>query len=175
VTVRRGANPTITVLDWRGRPARQVYVVVRADLRTVLFQRRADTGGTVRPGPLDPEAAYRLEIRVYDPGTPCLPKTIEDWSPRDTEVRLERAWSVTGVVRSASGQGVTGLWLGYRMAGTRDWGWVRTKEDGRFELHWLPRGTVELKPVPGNRSWQDPDLPVFDVDGGARDVELRVP
>lgn len=114
VTLRlaRGADAAIRVVDFNGKPVAEAGVMA-VPARTAgerpsesYVTAMTDADGRARLRGLVGGRRYRLSVSV--PGTRRDLYSYEenDWAPRDTEIRLGRAYAIEGVVKGAAGESV---------------------------------------------------------------------
>lgn len=151
----------IRVVDADGRAV--AGIEVRLDGPAGRAEQRREWGttdaqGVVRLGHLDPAVTYRLIVRPQAQGS-VLPHDEPEWTPANTTVRLNRAFTIRGIVHDPSGRPVPNamLWVsledGIRLQ--------TAKADGTFEIGGLRPGMVGLSAQ-------------FEVQHGARGPEVRV-
>ncbi len=182
VSLKSGVAAVITVLDAAGKPIPGATVnaqVANADDRRRGSRNSAwskgaptDATGTARLAGLATGVTYRLDVQVAE----YVGFSQSPWAPADTTVRLERAFTVSGIVKDKAGKPVARAnvqWTKDRAGGS--WSGNQANEDGRFTLTGLGAGEVYLRAVIGWNFQPDAakDEPVRAL-AGAKDVVLIV-
>jgi len=152
VRLSRGLEPVVTVRDASGRPLEGCGVhanVLSAGPMPVAPSLSATTSaaGTAKLPPLDPTARYMLQVDPPADRDDLLRSWTRDWTPADTMLRLEPAFSVTGIVRDAAGSALSGATVTYTTQpyGSRT---VLSAADGTFRVGGLSaRAKVSLRAV----------------------------
>jgi hypothetical protein len=147
IRLSRGRTATVTVVDANGTVVPGATVKVSAAERSWTWT--TDRHGRAPCGGLPDDA---LRLRVDPPrGRDDVAGAEQDWAPRETIVRLPRAFPITGVVRDPLGR------VPYSPNTT--WGWQtftaaaadgrvlspETNADGSFRIDGLPAGPVTLR------------------------------
>ena len=164
VVLRHSVAVTLTVLDEDGVPIEGAVLMAHLDAaraREDLPMRQAvsDADGRCRLVGLDGATAYFLEIRPPSKRVDLLVRT-QPWKPRDLEVRLQPAYTISGRLQSMSGGPTGRAWVGCRGIGmpfggairhrTADGGIAYTQlgawsgADGTFAIGKLRGGRYEL-------------------------------
>jgi protocatechuate 3,4-dioxygenase beta subunit len=183
------ASAVVTVLDYEGRPVAGAAVgtsLDREEAEAAGIEAHArsvttDGAGIARVGGLAPGFAYLLSVQCPEGRDDVRPSHVQDWTPGDVTVRLERAYVISGVVRDLAGRPVAEAWVQY---GAEDdpgrWTGERTAEDGTFSIRNLSRGRYRVRvrvgtslamPMPGEPAEKDGHVL---VDAGTRDLVLKV-
>jgi len=175
IVLRAGALPLVTVLDDEGEPVPGLYLRIAKEGGggTVVnpYLCRTDAEGRVRIEGLDPAKRYRLSI---SPGPRFLRKTIDPWNPRDTVIRLERAYEIAGEVRNGDGGAVRAR-VYWRRSGEEEWRWEWSWPEKGFRVERVPEGRYELKALPPDRrDPEDPAFPAVTVRAGEEAVTLEL-
>jgi RNA polymerase sigma factor (sigma-70 family) len=145
VRLSAGRELTLTIFDADGRPVRGCYVFV-GGAATNAFT----TAEGVAKFALDPAKTGPTWLIVTPPEDRDDVLELRDysWTPRDAEVRLERALGVAGIVRDAMGRAVAGATV-YAAGDAGFSNRVETGGDGRFRVAGLRAGAaVRLRAVP---------------------------
>ena len=167
----------MTVSDDGGKPVVGASVSVvelvgagGADSEGVREVRRAplttDAAGSARVVGLRAGASFRLEVQAAE----SLGWSKSPWAPADTVVRVERAFTVSGVVNDQAGRPVASAMVEWSKDKS-NWNGTSAGADGRFRLNGIPAGEIYLRTTVGGRA------PVAERDfvrvrAGARDVAL---
>jgi hypothetical protein len=178
IFVETAIAPVISVLDYDGKPVGRAFLRIEPEGGgpLVVNPYRSQTGpdGKVRIEGLEPGKRYRLSFWLAENRTDLLPKTIEPWAPQYTEIRLDRAFEIRGLVRTETGETPSGQVAVYlRRKGAADWTWAWTR-GGRFRFPMLSAGEYELKVGWTHGKEDDGSLPVITVEAGAQTVELTL-
>jgi hypothetical protein len=176
LTTQDGITVRITVVDYDGKPVAGANAWPAATpgspppLGAMGVFPPAGTDGVITLGPFPPGATLRLQVSGPAARQDLLGTKLEAWAPADATVRLERGWTVKGVVQGPDGpvsgavqvKGADGAWA--LRAGTM--------RDGKFTLMQLPAGpvTIRASSMPPGRSG-----PETTVEAGATDVVLTLP
>ena len=147
ITLRATVDVAITVLDPDGQPVAGATVQATAfgiGAPGFLALETTDAGGRVTLAHLDPQATYHLRVRAMD-RTDVAGRSVFDWAPADTEIRLPRGWTVRGVVRDEAGKGVVAS-VQWRQG--HNSGQVRTSSGGAFSCGGLADEPVEVRALP---------------------------
>jgi len=194
--VETAAVPVISVLDHDGKPVGRAYLRIEPEGggRPVVNPYRSQAGadGKVRIEGLEPGKRYRLRCTGADNRNDIFPKTIDSWTPHDTEIRLDRAYTIDswtphdteirldrayeirGVVHTETGDTPSGRVAVYlRRKGKDDW----TREwasGGTFRFRMLTAGEYELKVRWTHGKEGDATLPIVTVQAGQEKVVLTL-
>ena len=173
-----GTEVTVTVLDPEGRPLGDCAVWAGG----VWARTAAD--GRVRLPALDPARAWTLRVVPPRASKDLVAAEVDAWTPRDVQVRLERAYAVAGVVRDAAGRAVGGATVFHAMGARWDPMQHRdgarralTGPDGRFRIPGLRAGDwIRLRAAGGPAANLDHSLGrnVVAATAGDEDVVLFV-
>ncbi len=143
IRLARGAETTITVLDFDGRPVGGCSVFANP------VWARTSPAGVARLAALAPGVAIDLSISPPAERAELLPATLRGWTPRDTEIRLDLSFAIAGVVRDAAGRAVADAKVFHARGAQYDrrspWGGVQSTAagpDGRFRIPGLRAGEV---------------------------------
>lgn len=168
----------VTVLDLDGDSVAGVSVGVRLQEETGSWKYvRTEADGVARLRGLTPGGRHILRVEPAF-GSNRVGRTLEEWKPRDTTVRLEALPTIAGRVVDLQGAPIEGAYLRHRTASSAspespaDWEESYTKSDGRFEFAGLRDPTYELAVEAGHRF--DAPSTWVRVAAGSTDVELRV-
>lgn len=174
IHLNRATTAVVTVLVPDGAspaPRIQVNVFRRDGVRVTGGPCGPD--GRVELTGLDPEGDYVLRTWT-DAARDYFWENVDPWKPRDTEIRLRRAYSVAGTAVTAAGRPAVHVRVACMTAdGKSTWRW--TKEDGRFQFDYLEAGAVTLKILPREAAPEDEAVPGVTVPAGSNDVRLSVP
>jgi protocatechuate 3,4-dioxygenase beta subunit len=170
VVLQAAAVVRVTVLDDRGAPVLGAPVEVEGLADTAW----SDEAGVARLRGLDPTRSYELTVGLPRDRDDLVSATIEAFVPGDLVVRMDRGFSVTGVVRDGGGSPVPDALViaqpkpeGRSMVG-------RVERDGTFRIRELPAGEVELEAhLAGGGSPRAARSHAL-VHAGARDVVLTL-
>lgn len=165
----RGAAARVRVLDGEGAPVAQARVTLRPQRPPGALdrarpgnrggegaerQQSTDAEGVALFRGLDPEAWFGLHVTA--PGARSLrPHEADGWRASDTEVRLEPAYVVAGVVRDTQGRPLGGARL-LHLLGESSWNGFGASADGTFRLEGLAPGPVTLRAGPPSSLGQAP-------------------
>jgi hypothetical protein len=197
--LRRGVVARVRVLDHAGKPVAGAAVSLQP---TPKAQPAGQPGMPGAPGRVDPysyerggssnlsattsldgvalfrgldgETTYTLNAGAPQARDDVRGTRQENWSPADTDVRLERGYVVAGWVRDAAGKPVEGASL-MRKTSESGWSGERLNADGSFRIRGLEPGTVTLKAAgPGGRRGREAGGTEVTVQTGTEDVVLVV-
>jgi uncharacterized GH25 family protein len=155
IALRAGAVAVIRVLDEAGKPVAGAHVsaspVERETSDSGERFRRSDRDvggdtdgqGVCRLVGLDGDTVYSLRAGGPADREDVKDQRLDEWRPHDTTFRLERVFSVHGVVRDLEGRPVGDAYVSYQ-AGEHSGGGTPTDAEGRFVLRDLPAGEVAL-------------------------------
>jgi hypothetical protein len=171
--VEKGAEAEITVLDVDGKPVAGAVVSAhsfgvgrRPQSGRGSGGQVTDSAGRARLTQLSPTVTYRLAVAPPSGRKDLSPFHDRKWDPKDTTVRLARAWLLRGSVQRADG--AAGMSFVHRRLPNGTWLPMPTKKDGSFEVrisdpapwvfsaslsHDTPRGT--------ETTITDPSLPIL--------------
>lgn len=184
ISLEAGLSAVVTVLDWAGKPvsgARVSLSIVTTDATegrrsrrtTRSADRTTDAQGVARLSGLAKGVTYRMSVSATD----ALQHEEEAWTPADVTIRLERAYTISGVVRDGAGKPVPGA----NVQCSKDkqaWSGTQAGDDGRFSCGGLTAGEYYVKarigwgsePADGAAAEKDTQR----VPAGAKDVVLTV-
>lgn len=181
ISLDAGLSAAVTVLDWAGKPvagARVSLSIVTTEGRrsrrtTRSADRTTDAQGVARLAGLAKGVTYQMSVSATD----ALQHEEEAWTPADVTIRLERAYTISGVVRDGAGKPVSGA----NVQCSKDkqgWSGTQAGDDGRFSCGGLTAGEYYVKarigwgsePADGAAAEKD----VQRVQAGAKDVVLTV-
>jgi protocatechuate 3,4-dioxygenase beta subunit len=189
LNLRRGVSARVRVRDADGQPVANAHVGLAARAPDVAPQpgqrgRRARHGqtqvsvvtvadGTALLRGLDPDLQWVLSVAPNRDD--LLGHSQDRWTPADVEVRLERGYAVSGVVRDPQGRALPGSQV-MRKVGENGWNGVGVNQDGTFKITGLERGHVTLAAwAPGvSVDVNDPSVQVLTVAAGTQDLVLTV-
>jgi hypothetical protein len=169
-----GATIEVTPSQPRGTPENPIPIarIHEWDRARGLLQRTVHT-----------EASGVVDLRGLEPGLPWMLRVHpqgdlrgweqDPWTPADTEVRLERGYSVRGRVQDGQGRPIASAQVQSRS----DSGWgsaAQTGADGTFQIAGRPRGPVVLRAVAPGVDGHLPPGPELTVQAGTDGVVLTV-
>ncbi len=153
IRLRQAARVTVRVVDADGQPC--------ANCAVSLFRAGADDPRGAPVGPvgygatdnqgnvsfvsLDPERAYRLLVTPGQAATGVLPRTIEAWTPKDTEIELARGHAIAGVVVDEAGHPVPHAMVQVLTQPPSGWQGYYAEADGSFRIDRLPPGDATIR------------------------------
>jgi hypothetical protein len=170
LTVAAGLEADVLVLDLDGKPVKGAYVGI-ASLGPPGGRGNGqvtDATGHARLSQLPPGGAYALA--VSSARKDLSPYRQENWQPKDTTVRLSRAWVVRGTVHRADGS--TAVSFVQRRTPDGRWLPTPTKKDGTFELRLSEAGPWVLA---GSSAFNGPRGPEVTVTDPALPLTLEAP
>jgi hypothetical protein len=153
LVLKAAAAPSVTVLDYDGKPVADASVRVsredREDDATASY-RRTSSGGIVRIEGLDPDLTYDLEVMPYGRAD-LLPAKRPGWKPADTTVRLEHGYELEVFVKDPGGRPLAEVGVTARDPGaSEDLQSSSTDDEGRAILKRLRAGPVRVEAsIPG--------------------------
>ncbi len=180
VALRMGKRAILTIVDYDGKPVAGAFATL-SQLRkpqgavpgSSRGSQRSDADGIVRMRGVEPEGSFRLHINPPQDRSDLKRTTINPWSPTDETIKLQRAYTITGVVRDASGKPVGDVFVQHRKEGTERWtGYLSADNEGRFEIQQLVEGRYEVRAV--LRGARTDGIKGTAVRAGATGVELTV-
>jgi len=180
----RGIEVTIRVVDFDGKPvagamASASVPTAGANLGFSGFtfpasKATTDASGSIRVGPLDGTGRFVLVVSPPLDRKDLLALTVKDWTPADGEHRLERGYTVRGILRDADGKPVSATVERKEENGSFR-PVVGSGRDGTFTIAQLRAGRLVLRAapyrVPGTAGTPGPEVT---VDAGDENVELRL-
>lgn len=157
VALKRGVQAAVTVLDYTGKPVpgakvevATVHDHVGSRPRPISLPHRSldqmtDAQGIARFKGLAPEGPYKLEVKPPDGRSDLKPYEHEGWTPQDETLTLERALTISGVVKDQHGKPVSDCWVSHRPVGQEHWTQMeRAGDQGHFTIKGLAPGRYEL-------------------------------
>ncbi len=187
--LKAGVTAAITVLDHRGDPVKGASVSIRSHQESEEASIRNDgmiaphsvggmhsTGadGIVRLKALDGSSRYDVTVSNVEAKS-LLPRAVRGWTPADTTIELEQAFTISGVIRDASGSPVEGA-RAYYIVRTDTKQSEPTGKDGKFVIQGLRKGSgrllarVDAQWIDVNKDYPDE----IKGDAGATGVTLTV-
>jgi hypothetical protein len=184
VRVPAAAIGVLTVRDWNGVPVRGAVIDVHA-VNAAVQTKDGQTAAPVTLAHVVTDADGKAKVNGIAPGTECSvvvrePSSRDDlaqwsaspWTPHDTEVVLERAYPIRGVVVDANGRAVryATVWIA---TDSGEPGEMQCNDAGRFAIPELRKGETRRLCGGGSFDYIPPRTPTWTtVSAGNTDVRL---
>ncbi|MDA1194734.1 MAG: carboxypeptidase regulatory-like domain-containing protein [Planctomycetota bacterium] len=175
-----GVRVTVTVLDAEGKPVAGAQVWAEeikegSGGRGWRGNNSTDSKGTLTLRGLRADVPHRLRAHPPNGRDDLKQSVLESWTPGDVTLRLDPAFTISGVVVDQAGQPAKEVTVRQRSQGTERWtGHHRTGADGEFRITGLDAGLYEVMAEGFDRGRGTTEAGVVRVRAGAKDVKLTV-